>query len=72
MAHGLSECEIHRKRFCAECIPADVLRDAQNDRHYREGYRQAWREWSACVNPDGVSSADRAELERRRRMVEQR
>lgn len=72
MAHGLWVCDLHRKRFCRECITDDVLRDAAEDRAYREGYRQAWREWSACCSGGAISDRDCEAMERRLSRVERR
>lgn len=72
MSHGLWVCDTHRKRFCRECIADDVRRDAAEDRAYREGYRQAWREWSACCASGPISDADRVAMERRLARVERR
>lgn len=73
MAHGLWVCEAHNKRFCRECISADVRADAESDRQYRLGYEQAWREWSACIRPASprtsghgwISNADCEAMEKR-------
>lgn len=72
MAHGLWVCDAHNKRFCRECISIDVLRDAAEDRAYREGYRQAWREWSACCAGGAPSDADRAAMECRLARISRR
>jgi hypothetical protein len=50
----------------------DSEQDRREDRSYREGYMQAWRQWSACVKPDGVSPADRRRLEKAREAVARR
>ncbi len=72
MAHGLWVCDAHRKRFCRECIAEDVRQDAAEDRAYRHGYEQAWREWSACCSGGSISNADRAAMERRLARIHQR
>ncbi len=44
--------------------------DKQEDAAYRNGYMQAWREWSACVGGRGVSVGDLERMERRRARME--
>lgn len=80
MAHGLWVCDLHRKRFCRECISDDVRRDAEHDRQYRLGYEQAWREWSACIRPASplssgkgwISDRDLAAMEKRLHRIGER
>ena len=50
--------------------------DKAEGRAYRNGYLQAWRDWSGCVSSEGfgvqISNEDLEKLENKRRKIEDR
>ena len=56
----------------ARIRPSPSLSDVREDRAYREGYRQAWREWSDCCKNGPISENDRATMARRLASIEKR
>lgn len=63
--------EPFEQTICAWCEGECVCRERREDRAYRDGYMQAFREWCA-YEADGFREIDRQRLEQSRQAVQRR